>query len=127
MAKRRDVKFVQNAVILDGETYTLEGCEPKTFWRLALEGLVARLKRTKDPRGTWKAITEGGIVRQKRKVDPVVKAMAEIRAITEEEAQAMWDGYDREQRAKIRSHPAVYSVVHKEAGGLDALLQNKSG
>ena len=86
---RRQVTFNGNTVALDGTTYTLEGVQAETVWTLALEGLVARLKRAADPGETYKYIALQGITPQRKK-NAWVEALAVATQTTYDGALAIW-------------------------------------
>jgi hypothetical protein len=119
---KHDVKYVQNAVILNGTTYTLEGALPATVWRLALEALSARLKRSTAPDETYIAIMERGVEPPPKK-DKWVEAWANAGDMPYDEAMMRWEKYDRERRAQIRRHPEVHAKYHEGAAPLEELLK----
>lgn len=120
--KRRDVVFMDNGVKLDGATYTLEGVPAPTVWRLAAEGLVARLKRAADASKAYQDILAFGVTPQPKK-DRWVEAWAEASGATYETLFALWENMTKEQRTQIRTHPEVYAAYHKEAAPLESLVK----
>jgi hypothetical protein len=122
--KRHTVAYTANAVVLDDVTYSLEGCTPAVFWRLALEGLVARLKRSTDRDGAYKVLMEGRYERQ-TKTDDWIVAYSAAMGIPLDQAKTEWASFSREKRSAIRRHPAVYAEYASEAGPLSQLVEKR--
>lgn len=125
MAKRHEVEFQKNCVTLNGAKYSLEGVGADTVWRLAYEGLIARLKRSTDPAGAMTAISEGGLLRYSKKVEPIVEAMAQTQGWPIEYAAKIWETCDREKKAQIRRHPRIVDAMAPNPVPLDDLLGQK--
>jgi len=121
--KRRDVTFTKDSVTLDGTTYTVAGCESDTFFRLALEGLAARLKRSKEPNETYSWIVNQGIRAARPKRDPWVEAWAAAGSMSVDVAAERWEGLTKEKRDIIRRHPAVYAAKHRESTPIEELFK----
>jgi hypothetical protein len=120
--KRREVSFDGNTVTLDGAQYTLEGVASATVWTLALEGLVARLKRTKEPAEVYRFIATDGIA-PVRKKNQWAEALASATEMTYPDALAVWESASKEKRTQFRNHPDVYAAYHNRAGSLDDLVK----
>ena len=120
--KRRQVSFDGNTVTLDGASYTLEGVPSATVWTLALEGLVARLKRSKEPAEAYKFIAMQGIA-PVRKKNGWAEALAASAGMTYADALNVWEAASKERRTAFRNHPDVYAAYHNKAGTLDDLIK----
>ena len=127
MSKRHQVEYSKTGVDLDGEGYTLEGVGAETVWRLAYEGLVARLKRSSNPRETFVVISEGGLLRQKKAVDPWAAAFGEAAGLDQDRAIELWESFSREKKARLRQHPYVVAKYHKDPEPLDSFFEQDAG